>query len=109
MNRTAFSLFVALLILPLTSLAQNTAKYEVMETIEIMFDGMRANDGDMVASVFSEGAGLNSSGSRDGVPFVRSMAATDFANAVRSGAGGPSWDERIWDVEIEVKDNLATA
>jgi len=84
-------------------------KYEVMEVIETMFDGMRANDGDMVATVFAEGAILNSSGSRDGVPFFRSMASSGFVGAVRNGAGGPSWDERIWDVEIEIKDNLATA
>jgi len=107
MNR--FIPVILLLIFPLTSSAQKTAKYEVMEVIETMFDGMRANDGDMVASVFADGATLNSSGSRDGTPFVRSMTATDFAGAVRGGAGGPSWDERIWDVEIEVKDNLATA
>ncbi len=107
MKRLLVVLFLT--ILPLAALAQKTAKYEVTEVVETMFDGMRANDGDMVASVFADGAVLNSSGSNDGVPFVRSMPSSAFVGAVRNGAGGPSWDERIWDLEIEIKDNLATA
>ena len=97
------------LLFPLHASAQDTAKYEIMEVIETMFDGMRQLDADKVATVFAEGASLNSSGEREGTPFVRSSPISGFINSLRGAANGPAWDERIWDVEIEVKDNLATA
>ncbi|MDA0378467.1 MAG: nuclear transport factor 2 family protein [Bacteroidetes bacterium] len=87
----------------------NPAEHEIMEVIETMFDGMRALDADMVASTFAEGAVLNSSGSRNGTPIVQSTPMAGFVNAIRQSAGGPAWDERIWNVQIEVQDNLATA
>lgn len=85
------------------------AKHEVMEVIETMFDGMRELDADKVASTFAEGATLNSSGSQEGVPFVRSMPMANFVGAIRQSQDGPAWDERIWNVRIDIKDNLATA
>ncbi len=91
------------------SLAQDYALQEVMEVIETMFDGMRQMDADKVSSIFADGASLNSTGSLDGASFVRTMAATDFAEAIRQGTSGPAWDERIWNVDIEIQDNLATA
>jgi len=105
-------LLLTLLIAP-AAVAQhgpvNYAEHEVMEVIETMFDGMRALDADKVASTFAEGATLKSSGSRDGTPFVRSTPMEGFVGAIRQGADGPAWDERIWNVRIDVKDNLATA
>jgi len=105
-------LFLTLLIAPAV-VAQhgpvNYAEHEVMEVIETMFDGMRELDADKVASTFAEGATLTSSGSREGTPFVRSMPMSNFVGAIRQGADGPAWDERIWNVRIDVKDNLATA
>lgn len=105
-------LLLALLIAP-ASVAQhgpvNVAEHEVMEVIETMFEGMRELDADKVASTFAEGAVLNSSGSRDGTPFVRSMPMSNFVGALRGAAGGPAWDERIWNVQIDIKNNLATA
>lgn len=108
-----FFAFLASLLISIPAVAQhgpvNPAEYEVMEVIETMFDGMRALDADMVASTFAEGAVLNSSGTRNGVPYVQSTPMTGFVGALRNSAGGPAWDERIWNVEIEVNDNLATA
>lgn len=111
MRRHSISaLLLLLLILPgQQATAQDRSHHEVMEVIETMFDGMRQLDADKVASIFADGANLNSSGSRDGIPFVQSMAATDFVGAIRRSASGPAWDERIWDVDIDVQDNLATA
>ena len=98
-----------LFVFALTSQAQDTAKYEVMEVIETMFDGMRALDADMVASTFSDSAVLNSSGQRNGTPFVQSSPIAGFIGSLRGASNGPSWDERIWNVDIEVNANLATA
>jgi len=92
-----------------SSHAQNMAEHQIMETIETMFDGMRALDADMVASTFADGAVLNSSGERDRTPYVRNSTASGFVAALRNAANGPFWDERIWNVIIEVEDNLATA
>ncbi len=104
--------FLALLMAPLASAQHgpvNPAEHEVMEVIETMFDGMRALDADMVASTFAEGATLKSSGSQDGVPFVRSTPMSGFVNAIRGSQDGPAWDERIWNVDIHVVNDLATA
>ena len=111
MNR--LTLFLALFLMAPIAFAQhgpvNPAEHEVMEVIETMFDGMRAMDADMVASTFAEGAILHSTGERQGTPFVQATPMAGFVGAIRQNAEGPAWDERIWDVRIEVKDNLATA
>jgi hypothetical protein len=108
--RFVWALFgLALLGTATSSQAQNMAEHDVMETIETMFDGMRALDADMVASTFAEGAVLNSSGERNGTPYVHNSTASGFVSALRNAASGPSWDERIWNVKIEVEDNIATA
>jgi len=110
--RFPFFLLIVLSLVPAARAqhaAVDAAEYEVMEVIETMFDGMRALDADKVASTFADGAVLNSSGSQNGAPFVRSTPMSGFVEALRQGAGGPAWDERIWNVRIDVKDNLATA
>ena len=109
----ALKLILMTLLLAPVAVAQhgsvNPAEHEVMEVIETMFDGMRELDADKVASTFTEGAILNSSGSRDGTPTVNSMPVANFIAAIRQSADGPSWDERIWNVRIDIKENLATA
>lgn len=104
-------LFVLLLVsfLPYSAWAQFSAEHEVMEVIETLFDGMRALDADKVASTFAEGAVMNSTGERNGVAYVRNSSVTSFIGALRNAANGPAWDERIWNVDIEVQDNVATA
>lgn len=84
------------------------AHHEVMDVIETLFEGMRTGNADLVASTFADGATLASSGTRDGTPFVQKSAASEFVTAVGRPSPAP-WDERIWNVEIDVHDNLATA
>ncbi len=91
-----------------TSPDEDRSRLEVMDVIETLFEGMRTGNADMVASTFAEGATLASSGTRNGVPFVQKSAATDFVAAVGRPSPQP-WDERIWNVEIDVRDNLASA
>ncbi|NNE34322.1 MAG: DUF4440 domain-containing protein [Rhodothermales bacterium] len=76
--------------------------------IDALFDAMRAADGDAVRAVFAENARLMSTGDREGVPFIRETPIEAFAGAVDKAAVG-SWDERIWDVMIQVDGNLAAA
>jgi hypothetical protein len=81
---------------------------EVMGVVQRLFDGMRAGDSTAVRAVFHPDARLVSVGVRGGQPLLRSEAVDAFVQAV----GAPHeqvWDERIWDVEIRVDENLATA
>jgi hypothetical protein len=123
MNKPYRALLIAVIALPVltagsagaSALARSNVslpEHEVMDVIETMFDGMRTGDADMVASTFAEGAMLTSSGSRGGMPFTQSTPATQFVGAIRQSAGSGNWlpwDERIWNVEIHVRDNLASA
>lgn len=83
-------------------------KTAVRAVIDGLFDAMRAGDGDAVENLFLETATLNSIGEREGTPFMRTSQASDFVGAV----GSPHdevWDERIWDVEINVDGRMASA
>ena len=78
----------------------------VMEVVERLFDGMRARDGEMVASVFHPEARLVSTGVEpDGSPRVRFMEPAAFAAAV--GEGGVPWNEPLFAAEVRVDGNLA--
>lgn len=80
----------------------------VRASIDALFDAMRAGSGDAVRAVFADGARLMSTGTRDGVPFVRQTPIDGFAGAVDNAAEG-SWDEQIFNVMINVDGNLASA
>ncbi len=101
-----FYFYLFVLVIGTSSATAQDAEHEVRQTIDRMFDGMMAGDADMVASTFVDGAMLSSTSTREGTPHVQRMSADQFANAVREGSGG--WDERIWDVQITIKSNLAT-
>jgi hypothetical protein len=105
--RKTSTLLLLLLLLTTHSVTAQSEKHEIRATIDRMFDGMLAGDGDMVASTFADGAMLTSTGTRDGKPFAQQSPASGFVSSVAQGNGG--WDERIWDVTITVEDNLATA
>ncbi len=80
---------------------------EVLAPIHQLFDGMRAGDSAAVRAAFDPIARLVRTSNRDGLPSHHIMPVDDFVNAV----GAPHdrvWDERIWDVNTEVRDNLAS-
>ena len=99
---------LALLLVPLAASAQ-TPEEEVRAVIDQLFDGMRAGDSTAVRATFHPEAALYTTftdpqGNRQ----LRQGSVDDFATAV----GTPHdevWDEHIWDVEIRVDDNLASA
>lgn len=81
---------------------------EVRETIEAVFDAMRAGDGAAVRSAFHPNARLQTALGPSDTSTVRATSVDAFAEAV----GQPRdkvWDERIWDVEIRVDGPLASA
>ena len=99
---------LALLLLTPGAYAQPSPEEEVRAAIETLFDGMRAGDSTAVRSVFDASAQIASTGFRNGAPVMGLFPAGRFVNAV----GTPHeeiWDERIWDLQIHVRDNLASA
>jgi len=101
--------FLALaLLVPVQLAAQTSAESQVEAAINRMFDGMRDGDSTVVSAAFHPEARLMSVSNREGMPGLSVIEIDDFVAAV----GQPHdevWDERIWDLEIRVDGNLATA
>jgi len=81
----------------------------VMAVVDAMFDAMRAGDSAAMRAVLHPSATGASASLREGVPtLTREESLDGFVQAV----GTPReevWDERIWDAEVRVDGNLATA
>ncbi len=88
--------------------AQTEELSAVHETINKLFDGMRAGDSTMVRSVFDPSARLQTTFTdREGNPVLKSETIDGFAAAV----GSPHdevWDEKIWSFDAHIDGNLAT-
>ncbi|MFC2086064.1 nuclear transport factor 2 family protein [Bacteroidota bacterium] len=79
----------------------------VLAPIHQLFDGMRAGDSAAVRAAFDPIARLVRTSNQNGIPSHRVMSVDDFVTAV----GTPHdvvWDERIWDIRTEIRDNLAS-
>ncbi len=88
--------------------AQTTVESEIEAAIDRMFDGMRAGDSTAVRAAFHPEARMMSVSNREGMPGLSVIDVDDFIAAV----GQPHeevWDERIWDLQISVDGNLASA
>ncbi len=114
------ALFLSLLVLTLSACATtpppavqssrtpSTEEAEVITVVERLFDAMRAGDSTAVRALFHPTARLVTTGVREGTPVLQAESVDRFVAAV----GSPRtevWDERIWNVEARVDDNLATA
>ena len=103
MVRILFVFLLAGLLMTPPAQAQS-AEDEVRSVIETLFDGMRAGDSTVVASVFMEGAMM-------GRATDRGFGAGPVDGFIRA-VGSPHdqvWDEQIWDLEIHVDQRLASA
>lgn len=104
----AFVLFAAMAV-PAPAAAQVNEEAAVMAAVQSMFDAMRAGDSTAMRAVLHPGATGASVSVREGVPTLDREGSLDgFVQAV----GTPHeqvWDERIWDAEVRVDGNLATA
>lgn len=78
----------------------------VLGVVDRLFDGMRARDRAMVASVFHPDARLISTGSDgSGRPTVAVREIDVFVDAV--GQGGDPWNEPYFDPVVQIDGNLA--
>src|SRR5687768_66265 len=105
----AFVLLAAMAAAPSRAAAQGSEEEAVMAVVEAMFDAMRAGDSAAMRAVLHPTATGASVSVREGVPTLTREGSLDgFVQAV----GTPHeevWDERIWDTEVRVDGNLATA
>ncbi len=79
----------------------------VVAVIVQLFDGMRAGDSAMVRRTLAPEARLVGTSARDGEPVLRTVDIGRFVEAI----GEPHdevWDERLWDIEVRIDQNLAT-
>jgi hypothetical protein len=104
----AFVLLAAMA-MPAPAAAQESEEAAVMAAVEAMFDAMRAGDSAAMRAVLHPTATGASVSVREGVPtLTREESLDGFVQAV----GTPHeevWDERIWDAEVRIDGNLATA
>ncbi|MEX0746530.1 MAG: nuclear transport factor 2 family protein [Rhodothermales bacterium] len=101
-------LLLALTLVLAAPAAAQSPEDDARAVIDRMFDGMRSGDSTMVRSAFHSDARLMTTFTREGKPMLQTGSIDGFVKAV----GTPHdevWDERIWDVEINVDDNLASA
>ena len=107
---TRFTLIPALLLcltMVVPALGQ-TPEEEVRTVIETLFNGMRAGDSTLVSSTFHPSLKMSTTAFRGGEPIMIEGSKERFLTAV----GTPHdavWDEQIWDLDIKVRDNLASA
>lgn len=87
---------------------QSGDEAEVMAVVDRLFDAMRAGDSAAAGAVFHPSATLVTIPMAGSAPILRTSEVEDFIEAI----GTPRsevWDERIWDAEVQVEGDLATA
>lgn len=78
----------------------------VLAAIEQFFDGMRAGDSTMVRSSLHPDARFLTSMVRDGEPMLHAGNTDRFVEAV-GASRDEIWNERVWNVEVRLDDDLA--
>lgn len=113
--RHAFQTTAMLVALALCTTAHATAQDDartadeeaVIEVVVQLFDGMRAGDSHMARQTLAPEARLVATSTRDGESVLRTVDIDRFIEAI----GEPHdevWDERLWDIEVRIDQNLAT-
>lgn len=91
---------------PAAPAAAQSPEAEVLAVVERVFDGMRAADTAMIRATFHPDVRLITTGTRDGQPFAGTVPIQAWLDGV---AGADQvLDERIYDAEVRIADNLAT-
>lgn len=108
-----FALFLGLLAgsVPLMGAAQAQSnageRAAVMQTVQHLFDGMRAGDSTQVRTAFAANARMMTVTAEGNFGALRMGSLDRFVEAV----GQPRdavWDERIWDVKVRIDGPMAT-
>ena len=78
---------------------------QVMAVVRRLFDGMREADSIKARSVFAEGARFASVVDRNGTQAIQYSTVDGFVASI--GRSGGRLDERIYDPQVHVDDNIA--
>lgn len=100
-NQTILTLFLLLIHHPLQATRSQTE--EILTPINQLFDGMRESDGNKVREAFAENAVMH----RAHAALKPGGTPEKFAQAVESSKD-QVWDEKIWDIRVQVDDKLAS-
>jgi len=96
-----------MLVAEIKTTAGQSQEAKVMVAVQQVFDGMRAADPVMVAAVFADNARFAVVRSRDGLPAISTQPVAEWVGAI--GESGGRWDEQIYDVDIQLDDNISSA
>ena len=105
---TTAVIITASLYTPSSAVAQSV-EADIRQTIESLFDGMRAGDSTVVRSVFSEGAVMGRPVKDDGGTTRVTLRPVDRFVAAVGRPHDATWDERIGHVHIRIDGELASA
>lgn len=78
-----------------------------LAAVEQVFEGMRRADPDMVRAVFAPDARFAMVDARRSPPAVGVQSVTGWLDAI--GGSDGSWDERVYDVQVLVDGDMASA
>ena len=84
------------------TVASNSEHSAILAPIHLLFDGMRESDGDKVRLAFAESATMV----RAHANLREGGSPEQFAQAVQNSE--QVWDEKIWGIEVQVDDKLAS-
>ena len=79
---------------------------EVLAVVDQIFEGMRTADAQMVRAVFAAEARFAAIDASDGPERIRGQSVDGWLVAIGRSEG--SWDEQIYDVEVQVDGNMAS-
>jgi hypothetical protein len=91
---------------PSVAAAQADDRRVVVAVVERFFAGLKAGDTSAMRATMHPAARIIQTGTRDGAPFARVNSGDDFLRGV--GAPGRVLEERIYNPEVRLDDNLAT-
>ena len=80
---------------------------DVRAAIEQIFEGMRTANADMVRAVFAPGSRFSVIDTQDVQDRIASKSPDGWFNSIGESEG--RWDEQVYDVEIQVDENMASA
>lgn len=106
MTRYLFSILSIFAVFSVNAQSDDTAN--VAGVVQDIFDGMRAGDSARVASHFLRDATMMSVfRNQDGQSVLREGSLQDWLNSIGTKRDAVL-DERLWDLKVQLDDNLAT-
>ncbi len=98
---------VVLAFAPALAAQQSDDAKAALRAVERLFEALKADDTAGMRAVMHPAGRIIQTGTRDGVPFVRVNPLNDFLASI-GAAKGRGLEERIYNPDVRIDDNLAT-